>query len=88
MTYRQHGHVPTDNEVAALGYKAFAPKRPPFTPTKKQFAQAAEDVASGDVEELAETAAVVAGWWPELPRWPWAFGVYDDDQVFTNVDDL
>jgi hypothetical protein len=80
VTYRQHGHVPTDQEVAALGYKAFAPKRPPLVPTAEQFVRAAGDVASGDAGELAETAVEVAGWWPQPlpPWWPWGYW-YDDD---------
>jgi hypothetical protein len=81
VTYRQHGHVPTDQEVAALGYKAFAPLRPPLVPTAEQFVRAAGDVASGDAGELAEVAAEVAGWWPQPLRWPWAFFGHDADDL-------
>lgn len=77
MAYRPHGHEPNDGEIARLGYKAFGPRRPPLVPTKEQFARAGEDMATGEPEELADTAAEVAGWWPgPIPFWPWG---YDDD---------
>jgi hypothetical protein len=74
VTYRTHGHEPSDREIASLGYKAFGPRRPPFVPTAEQFQRAAEDLATGDDEELAETAATVAGWWPQqVMFWPWGY---------------
>ena len=80
MTYRPHGHDPTDSEIEKYGFKAFGPKRPPFVPTAEQFQRAAEDAATGDDGELAETAATVAGWWPKAVMfWPWGYLADDDD---------
>lgn len=78
MTYRPHGHTPSDAEIAAHGYRAFGPRRPPFVPTKEDFARAAGDTATGDADELAAVGEEVAGWWPQL-QWVWPWGYLTDD---------
>lgn len=64
VTYKPHGHVPTDDEIAQLGPRAFAPVRPPFEPTVEQCQRALADCATGDVDELGEAAAKLAELWP------------------------
>lgn len=76
VTYRSHGHVPDDGEIAALGYRAFSPLRQPFVPTADDFRAAARDVAVGDPDEQA-VAVEVAAYWPhddddETTWWFWA----------------
>lgn len=59
MTYRSHGYVPSDDEIARLGvkaYEAFGPRRPLFVPSEEDFKRAAGDLAPGDDGE--EYAAV------------------------------
>lgn len=82
MTYRKHGHTPTDDEIARYGYQAFGPRRPDFVPTKDDFARALAQCATGDADELKGMAGEVAALWPRAccpPFWPWAYG-WDDDE--------
>lgn len=80
MTYRKHGHVPSDDEIAKEGFKAFGPRRPAFVPTKDDFARAYRDLAVGDPEEGLELAKELAGLWPGWFGYPmWPFGWNDDD---------
>jgi hypothetical protein len=82
VTYRNHGHVPSDDEIAAVGFKAFGPRRPPFEPTKDDFQRAHADTATGDPGELAGLAAELADLWPGwFPCFPWGYGYcWDDDE--------
>jgi hypothetical protein len=83
VTYRKHGHVPTDDEIAKTGFKAFGPRRPPFEPTKDDFRRAYADTASGDPDELAGVAAELAALFPSswVPCFPWGYGYcWDDDE--------
>ena len=76
----RHGHEPSDQEIAAHGYRAFAPARPPFVPTKEDFHRAHSHCATGDPDELAELGQQLAdlfpGWWPGY-FWGWP-GIDDD----------
>ncbi len=82
MVYRKHGHQPSDDEVERLGYKAFGPTRPAFVPTPEDWQAAAQDVASGDPDELAGVAAELAELWPGRHGWgsfPGYWAWWDDD---------
>lgn len=81
MTYRRHGHKPSDAEIAALGYKAFAPARPPLEPTADDWQRASRDLATGDPSELGELADELADLWPAPlpPWWPWGYW-FDPDE--------
>lgn len=61
MTYRKHGHTPTDDEIARYGYQAFGPRRPDFVPTKDDFARALAQCATGDADELKGMAGEGGG---------------------------
>jgi hypothetical protein len=64
VTYRPHGTVPSDEDIARLGFKAFGPARPAFVPADADWERASRDLATGDPEELVDLAAEVAAYWP------------------------
>lgn len=62
--YAKHGHVPSDDEIAKHGLRAFAPTRDPYEPTKDDWLRASRDVATGPPDELRDLSVEVADYWP------------------------
>ena len=78
--YVRHGHEPSDAEIAAHGYRAFAPHRPAFVPDKDDWQRALKDCATGPVEELRDVSVEVADYWSGWhPFLMWGMGADDDD---------
>lgn len=86
MTYRAHGHEPSDEQIAKEGFKAFPPKGKPMRPgderEKALMAGWLPACATGDADELKELAVELADLWPGgYPCFPWAYGyTWDDDE--------